>query len=124
MVGGYLPGTGSNPGAEWSSNGEGAGATLKLTWSTPVYVSQVIFYDRLNTDDQVLAGKLLFSDGSTVAVGTLANSGASTVINFTPRTVSNVLFTISQVSATTQNIGLAEIEFYGPYVSLSSAFPR
>lgn len=119
MIGGYLENGTGNATAEWSSRGQGVGAALTLSWSTPQTVSQVVLYDRPNLSDQVIAGRLTFSDGSTVNVPTLNNDGSATIINFTTRTTTSVVFSVQQVSAATQNIGLSEIKFFGPYVSPS-----
>src|SRR5262249_48936706 len=57
-------------------------------------------------------GTLTFSDGTRVSVGALDNAGAATTVTFTPRSITSVTFTVTAVSATTENIGLAEIEVY------------
>jgi hypothetical protein len=102
-----------DPTCEWSSQQEGAGAWIQLSWSTPQLVSRIVLYDRPNPDDQVLAGTLLFSDGSTIAVGALYNDAlVGSVFEFSPRQITTVKFTVTAVSATTQNIGLEEFEVY------------
>jgi LmbE family N-acetylglucosaminyl deacetylase/3-mercaptopyruvate sulfurtransferase SseA len=98
---------------EWATIGQGAGAWIKLTWTTPYTVDRIVLYDRPNTTDRVTAGTLTFSDGTTVTVGSLTNNGAATTVTFTARTTTSVTFTITRVSAATQNIGLAEIQVYG-----------
>ncbi len=94
---------------EWATLGAGAGSWLKLTWATPVTISQVVLFDRPNSDDQITAGTLTFSSGASVAVGTLTNSGAGVTITFSSRTVTSLTLTITKVSATTADVGLAEI---------------
>ena len=59
------------------------------------------------------AGALVFSDGSTVTVGSLSNSGGATTVTFPARSVTNVRFNISSVASTTHNVGLAEFEAWG-----------
>ncbi len=76
-------------------------------------LDRIVLYDRPNGSDQVTAGTLRFSDGSTLATGTLANDGSATTLTFSPRTVTSVRFTVDAVSATTLNVGLAEIQVYG-----------
>ncbi len=98
---------------EWATSGGKAGSWIQLTWPTPVTLNRVVLYDRPNTADQATAGTLTFSDGSTIAVGTLTNNGAATTVSFTSRTVTSVRFTATTVSATTSNVGLAEIETWG-----------
>ncbi|KAM0756053.1 hypothetical protein T439DRAFT_283260, partial [Meredithblackwellia eburnea MCA 4105] len=51
-VGGYTPDGGIYT-EEWASNGQGAGATLTLTWPSSIEIGQVILFDRPNEDDQV-----------------------------------------------------------------------
>lgn len=94
---------------EWVTNGQGAGSWIQLTWSTATAVKQVLLYDRPNLNDQVLAGTLLFSDGSSVAVGALPNNGAALKISFASKNVSWVKFLVDQSAGL---IGLAEIEVY------------
>jgi LmbE family N-acetylglucosaminyl deacetylase len=98
---------------EWATNRQGAGAWIKLTWSSEYLVDRVVLHDRPNADDQVMAGTLTFSDGSTISVGALSNNGAGATVSFTARTITSVIFTITSVSSATQNIGLAEFEVYG-----------
>jgi F5/8 type C domain len=98
---------------EWATNGERTGAWIKLSWATSYLVDRVVLYDRPNSSDRVTGGRLTFSDGTTVSVGSLTNSGAAVTVTFTPRTVTSVTFTVTSVSATTLNVGLAEIQVYG-----------
>lgn len=101
---------------EWATVGGKAGSWITLTWSQPVYVTQVKLYDRPNSDDRVTAGTLTFTDGSstsTVPVGALANNGTATTVSFDERKVTSVRFLVDTVASTTHNVGLAEIEVYG-----------
>ncbi len=97
---------------EWASVSQGVGAWIELSWPTPQTVNDIVLNDRPNLNDQVLAGTLLFSDGTTLAVGALDNSGGSNEIQFAPKQITSVRFTITQVSTTTSNIGLAEFQVY------------
>ena len=71
-----------------------------------------MLYDRPNSDDQVTGGTLTFSDGSTVNVPSLNNDGTATTITFPAKTTTSLLFTVTSVSSTTQNVGLSEIQVY------------
>jgi hypothetical protein len=95
---------------EWASVGQGAGAWAQLTWGSAQTVSSATLFDRPNADDNVLSGTLTFSDGSSVAVGALTNSGAGVTVSFAARSVTWVRFTVNSVSANTYNVGLAELE--------------
>jgi LmbE family N-acetylglucosaminyl deacetylase len=98
---------------EWATNGQRTGAWIKLTWSAFYLVDKIVLYDRPNSNDRVTGGTLTFSDGSSLTVTSLSNNGAANAVTFTPRNVNSVTFTITSVSATTQNVGLAEIQVYG-----------
>jgi LmbE family N-acetylglucosaminyl deacetylase/lysophospholipase L1-like esterase len=97
---------------EWATLGQAAGAWIRLTWPSAVTISQVILFDRPNLTDNILAGTLLFSDGSSLPVGTLPNNGAGLPVSFLPKTVTWVQLRVD--SAVGQNIGLAEIQVTGP----------
>jgi hypothetical protein len=110
-VGGY-PGERAE---EWSTAGEKTGASVRLTWSAPQRVARVLLYDRINTNDQVTSGTLRFSDGSELDVAAVPNTpeGGPLVLDFAARDVTWVELSVTGVSATTENIGLAELAVYG-----------
>jgi hypothetical protein len=68
-----------------------------------------VLHDRPNADDHITSGTLTFSDGSQVAVGDLPNDGTALTVDFTPRSVTWVRFTVTGVSGSTRNVGLSEI---------------
>jgi hypothetical protein len=109
-VDGYTVGTGIGTNREWATAGGKAGSWLKLTWHKPQGVTKVILYDRPNGNDQVTAGTLTFSDGSSVTVPALPNNGSGYTVSFGKRTVTSMTFTATAVSGTTRNVGLAEIQ--------------
>src|SRR5205823_1048417 len=68
--------------------------------------------------DNVKAGALSFSDGSTLLVGQLPNSASSGyIVSFPAKSISWVKFTITQ--AVGANIGLAEFQTFGPNGALA-----
>lgn len=97
---------------EWATLGEKAGAWLNLSWASAHSISKILLYDRPNSDDQITGGVLLFSDGTSINIGSLNNNGSATEVDFSPRTVTSVKLTILSVSSSTKNIGLSEIEVY------------
>jgi hypothetical protein len=97
---------------EWATVGGGAGSWLKLTWTSPQAFDTIVLYDRPNLSDQITGGNIQFSDGSTVPVGTLNNDGSATTLSFGTKRVTSLQLNITSVSATTQNVGLAEIQVY------------
>ena len=68
-----------------------------------------------------MGGVLLFSDGTSVTVGALPNAGGPLVINFSTRSITSLQFTVTAVSSSTGNVGLAEIQVYGPAASSSAS---
>ncbi len=98
---------------EWSSMGEKRNAWLQLAWASPVTLDKIVLYDRPNTYDRITGGKLTFSDGSSVTVPALDNAGGPVTLTFAAKTVTSVRLTVTSVSSSTQNIGLAEIEAWG-----------
>ena len=97
---------------EWATLGEGAGAWLNLAWSSPQALTSITLFDRPNPDDQITGGTVTFSDGSSLAVGVLPNDGSPLTLTFAAKTVTSLKLTITSVSSTTQNIGLAEIQAF------------
>lgn len=98
---------------EWASEGQGAGAWIELRFPVPVSVNQVRLYDRPNSDDWITGATLSFSDGSSVPVGALDNSGAGAVVDFPARMTTSVRLSIDSVGSRTLNVGLAEFEVMG-----------
>lgn len=96
--------------AEWATQNQLAGS-IRLTWPSSEIVSNIVLYDRLNMEDNVLSGTLTFSDGSTLAVGALPPGGNGALISFSSKTVTWVQFTID--SAEGGSTGLSEIEVFG-----------
>jgi LmbE family N-acetylglucosaminyl deacetylase len=99
---------------EWATAGGGAGSWLKLVWTRPQTVGDVVLHDRPNASDQITSVTLTFSDGTTVHVGALNNDGSATVVTFPAVTTTSLLLTVDSVSASTANVGLAEIQVYAP----------
>lgn len=99
-----------NPRTEWASAGEKKFATLRLVWDYPVPIDRVILYDRPNPIDQVKAGMLVFSDGSTEVFGELPDDGQKGLdVTFTARKTQWMMVIITAIKDTTANIGLSEI---------------
>lgn len=112
-IDGVADGYPTAPTAEWVAPWGRTGVTLTLTWPTAVTTDQVVLHDRPNGSDQVTAGTLTFSDGSTVDVPALADDGSATTVSFPSRSTTSVRFTVTGVSASTGNVGLAEIRVRG-----------
>ena len=107
---GYAWGTPMDANREWVTNGGKAGSWIQYNFSPARTINAATLFDRPLPGDQVTGGNLTFSDGSTVPVPALPNNGSGLTVNFPAKTVSSVRFTISSVSGTTTNVGLAEFE--------------
>ncbi|MGN8552141.1 UNVERIFIED_CONTAM: right-handed parallel beta-helix repeat-containing protein [Microbacterium sp. SLM126] len=92
---------------EWAALTTAVPTWAQLTWPNAVSLDTVVLYDRPNLTDQVTAGTLEFSDGSSVAVTALPNDGSAKVVNFAARAVTSVKFVIT---AATGLPGLSEFE--------------
>jgi LmbE family N-acetylglucosaminyl deacetylase len=119
-VDGIVKGYPSEQGFEWASDGELAGAWIQLTWPAPVRIGQVNLWDRPGGDD-VLAGTLLFSDGSQVSVGRLPAGGRVMPVLLAPRTVTWVRFRVDQGVGT--EVGLSELQVFGAPASSTADVP-
>lgn len=109
---GYFWGAPMDANREWVTAAEKTGSWIQYNFSPTRTINAVTLSDRPLPSDQVTAGNLQFSDGSTVPVPALPNNGSGLTINFPAKTVSSVRFNITGVSSTTTNAGLAEFEAY------------
>jgi hypothetical protein len=101
--------------AEWAAAGEKAGAWAKLAWATPQKIGRIVLFDRINLYDQVTAGRIDFSDGTSQTFGKLENDASrGTEIEFPAKTVTWIKITLTAVSKATQNRGLSEIAVFPP----------
>ena len=122
-VDGYIDGYPGDYTREWATNGQGVGAWIQLTWPSPGYIiDRIILYDRPNSDDQVTAGTISFSDGSAITVGPLNNAGGATEYDFTARQVTSIRLNMTGVSSSTINVGLSEIQVYGTAASSGTSY--
>ena len=95
---------------EWASNNEKAGASVTLTWDADQTISQVLLFDRVSQQDHILAGRVVFSDGSIEPFGELSSDPTKPVVmKLTPRTIRWLRVEITKVTPTTISAGLTEI---------------
>ncbi|MDP4240794.1 MAG: hypothetical protein Q8904_15130, partial [Bacteroidota bacterium] len=84
-----------------------------LNWKEPQKISKIWLFDRPDLKNQITSGMLVFSDGSTINVSALPNSGNVTKeITFPEKKATWLAFIIKSVSKTTTNVGLAEIAVF------------
>lgn len=122
-VDGVIDGYPNDDSREWATLGERAGAWIELQWSTPVSISRVVLFDRPNADDQILAGRLTFSDGTSATLPALSNDGSATEVNFGVRTITSLRMTVDTVKSSTENSGLAEIQVFSANTTVSNQAP-
>ena len=111
-VDGFAVGSPGTRAKEWVTDGGGAGSWIQLDYPAPTTINGVVLYDRPNREDQITGGSLIFSDASTVSIGALPNNGSALTLRFPARITMSLRLLITSVSATTINVGLAEIETY------------
>ncbi len=92
---------------EWGSNFE-LNPWLRLNWAYPQKVTQVVLYDRNNLIDKANGGTLTFSDGSSIKVTGLDNSGLGKIVTFAPKSITWVRFQVEGGDGWA--IGLSELE--------------
>lgn len=98
---------------EWASNGERDTALIRLSWTTPQTIDRVWLFDRPNKLDQITAGMLLFSDGTTLKTGALPDDAKQGLeVSFEPKTVNWIVFVITGAKQGSPNIGLSEIAVF------------
>jgi hypothetical protein len=98
---------------EWASQGERDTAMLRLTWDQPQTIARVWLFDRPNDLDQVTAGMLIFSDGTTLATGALPdNASQGLEVSFPPKTVKWLIFAVTSAKPGSPNVGLSEIAVF------------
>ena len=124
VIDGVIDGCLSNCAAEWITVGELAGAWVKLSWPESYLSDKIMLYDRPNLNEQILSATLSFSDGTSITVGPLNNSGSAEEVRFPARKFSWVTLTVTEASGT--NIGLAEFQVFGnrfPSLAVTTTAP-
>lgn len=92
---------------EWRSSGE-QNPWIELAWDEPRVIDHVVLSDLADPEDNARAGELSFSDGSSVTVDEIPADGSDRIVEFDPRTVDSVRFTVTGGEG--ENVGLSEIE--------------
>lgn len=110
-VDGCIDGYPGDSSCEWVATGK-VGSWIELSWDGPVTVGKISFYDRINRFDQITAGTVTFSDGSSMTVGPLENKARAVEYIFLPRLITSLRMTVTGVSSVTGSVGLAEIEVF------------
>jgi hypothetical protein len=95
---------------DWVTEGETAGAWIRLNWPVPATILRVDLYLLPNPAGGVLSGTLTFDDGSAIPVESQPG-GAPIRIRFPAKTVRSVIFRIDRAQG--RNAGLSEIMVFG-----------
>ena len=99
---------------EWVSQGESASAMIGLSWLDDQLVDRVWLFDRPNKIDQIMAGMLIFSDGTIIKTGELPDdAGKGLEVKFTQKKIQWLIFAVEQTKGAAQHIGLSEIAVFG-----------
>ncbi len=123
-IDGVIGGCPDNCSAEWASVGQLAGAWLNLTWPQSYVINKIVLFDMPNLNEQILDGTLTFSDGTSIAIGPLTNSGSGDIFTFPAKRANSVKLTVNQANGS--NIGLAEIQVFGnlsPTLAVTTTSP-
>ena len=97
------------PNNEWAVKAGTPKASIKLTWPDGIKAKRILLYDRPDPNNKVLAGKLTFSDGSSLDVGELPPDGKTPAnITFPEKEITWVQFEVTKTSPTTKSAGLSE----------------
>jgi LmbE family N-acetylglucosaminyl deacetylase len=122
-IDGVIDGMPHDPAREWVTLNQLAGAWIQLNWPSAVSIAQVNLFDRPHFSENVLAGTLSFSDGTSISVGALPSTGKVLPVTFSPKTVTWVRFTINQAEGTAT--GLSEIQVLGlPATATANVAPH
>lgn len=95
---------------EWQSGNESE-KWVELSWSEPQTINRIILHDSAKYEDWTKAGVLTFSDGSSINVTGIKNTGYPCDITFEPKTVTSVRFTITDYEG---GAALSEFQVFAP----------
>ncbi|MEQ7009710.1 glycoside hydrolase domain-containing protein [Actinopolymorpha sp. B17G11] len=98
-----------NENVEWASAAE-PNPWIEMSWDEPQTLHRIVLNDRLSPSSNAQAGRLSFSDGSSIAVEDIPADGSSKTVRFPPRKVDSVRFTVTGGEG--DNVGLNEIEVW------------
>jgi len=98
---------------EWATRGETKTGSIKLTWKEEQTVDKIWLFDRPNELDHILAGELVFSDGTSIMTGELPdNAQKGLEVKFPAKKIISLEFKITKANDKALNLGLAEIAVF------------
>ena len=89
-VDGHIEGYPADYTREWATLGGHAGSWLRLAWSSPLSVSGSCSTTGPTPTTRSPRATLRFSDGSTLATGSLPNNGSALTVNLGGRTITSL----------------------------------
>lgn len=111
VIDGIAKGWPNNPCNEWASAGERDGAWLRIDFQKPAYVTSIVLHDRPNKADDIISGRLLFSDGTIVPISGMPNDGVAHLVQFDQKYVKWVRLIVDEGQG--PNVGVSEMKIYG-----------
>ncbi|MCY4421495.1 MAG: fibronectin type III domain-containing protein, partial [Acidimicrobiaceae bacterium] len=96
---------------EWIASPDDPEPWVQLDWDEPREVRRIVLFDRERIEDNAVTARLSFSDGTSVVVRGLPADGDAHVVDFAPKELSWVRYTINSHTGTP---GLAELVALGP----------
>lgn len=110
---GVIGGSPQDTSLEWASQGEGAGAWLRLQWDEPQKANRIMLFDRPNTQDQVFSGIILINDHIQYAFGTLLDDASQgLVIKINEMEIQSLDVIVMTAKAGGPNVGLSEVAVF------------
>lgn len=94
---------------EWRSSSNDSAPWLKFTWNEEKAVDRIVLYGSAQQGENIKKGTLAFSDGSRMEVSELPTSGKPLVIDFEPKNITWVRFTVTEFEKT---CAISEMQIY------------
>ena len=95
--------------------------SVKIKFNESKDIESIALYDNFSLEDNILLGKLIFSDGSEIIVNNLNKNGSKTIIDFDKKNnIDFVEFKILQYEG--DNPGLCEFEVYEDKLDLTPEY--
>lgn len=105
----------------WIPNKDDSKKSVKIIFDTKKDIESISLYDNFSLSDNIIKGKLIFSDGSEIDVENLNKNGSETVVGFEKKyDISFVEFKVIEYEG--ENPGLCELEVYEEKKDLSPKF--
>ncbi|KAL8280796.1 hypothetical protein RQP46_006800 [Phenoliferia psychrophenolica] len=98
--------------SQWNSSRGGAGASLQLSWATPVTLASISLFDQPDAQNRITGSTITFNTGDFIRIPALRGNGTASIFNFSPVTVTSLNLTITSVARGATWVGLAELQSF------------